>query len=358
MGKLFGFLFVLLLLAGAGAVGGWFYLQHVYAEGGPATADGAPRVITVPKGARAADVAAKLLESGAIKDDLHFRTIVRVNDLLPGSEGDLALKAGEYAVPSGASMKDIIALLSSGKSLQYAVIIPEGLTTAMIMKLLAEKEWSSTTGAPQTYKLAGEPPPTPAEGVLLPGDYAVQRGDTIESVVTRAIKAQQDLLAELWPNRQPGLPLKTPEEAINLASVVENETGIPEERPQVASLFLNRLRKPMRLQSDPTVVYGISRGVPLGHGLRVSELARETPWNTYRIDGLPKTPISNPGRESIKAVLNPAVTNYLYFVADGSGGHAFASTLGEHNANVAKWREIEKQRNIQSTPKPAGAKPR
>lgn len=351
MGKLFGALLLLLVIA---AAGGWFYLQHVYSEPGPATDDGAPRVVMVPKGASAGTIAQSLHYSGAIKDELHFRTAVRLLDLLPGEEGDLALKAGEYAVPSGASMKEIVALLSSGKSLQYAVIIPEGLTSAMIMKLLAEREWKSTTGAPETYKLAGEPPPTPAEGVLLPGDYAVQRGDTIESVIARSIKAQQDLMAELWPNRQQGLPLKTPEEAINLASIVESETGVPEERPQVASLFINRLRKPMRLQSDPTIVYGLTRGMPLGHGLMVSEIARKTEWNTYQIDGLPKTPICNPGAESIKAVLNPAVTNYIYFVADGSGGHAFAATLGEHNANVARWREIEKQRNA---PK-RGAQPR
>jgi UPF0755 protein len=196
-------------------------------------------------------------------------------------------------------------------------------------------------------------PAIPAEGVLLPGDYAVTRGATIESVVDRMIKAQQELLEDLWPDRQPGLPLKTKEEAVNLASIVENETGVPEERPKVASLFINRLNKNMRLQSDPTIVYGLTRGVPLGHGLRVSEIAQKTEWNTYQIDGLPKTPICNPGRESIKAVLNPAVTDYIYFVADGSGGHAFASTLGDHNANVSRWREIEKQRDASRPATPA-----
>jgi UPF0755 protein len=237
--------------------------------------------------------------------------------------------------------------------------VPEGLTSQLILSLLVEKKWKATGGASPTYQLGGSVPALPAEGVLLPGDYAVTRGDTIASVVDRMIKAQQDLLAELWPNRQAGLPFKTKEEAVNLASIVENETGVSHERAKVASLFINRLNKGMRLQSDPTIVYGITRGVPLGHGLRVSEIANKTEWNTYQIDGLPKTPICNPGRESIKAVLQPAVTDYIYFVADGSGGHVFASTLGEHNANVANWRLVEKQRDAKKpAPPPAGAAPK
>jgi UPF0755 protein len=182
----------------------------------------------------------------------------------------------------------------------------------------------------------------------------VVRGESIGSVVQRAIKAQNDLMAQLWPNRQPGLPvdIKTPQDAIKLASIVENETGLKEERPQVAALFINRLRKPMRLQSDPTVVYGISQGVPLGHGLQNNELARAHEWNTYQIDGLPKTPICNPGKEAIAAVLNPPQSKYYYFVANGTGGHAFAETLAEHNANVTKWREIEKARDLARNPPP------
>lgn len=351
MGKLFGGLVTLLVIAGALVVGAWFYGQYLYSKEGPATADGQPRIVTIVKGAPA--IATKLKEAGAIEDEFQFRALMRMQDLMPGA-APTTFKAGEYAIPSKASIAEIVRQISEGKSLNYAVIIPEGLTSAMIMKLLAEKEWRSTSGAGPVLKLTGEPPLTPAEGVMLPGDYAVVRGDSIESVVRRSIKAQNDLMAELWPNRQQGLPIKTPEDAIKLASVVENETGIPSERPQVAALFMNRLRKPMRLQSDPTVVYGLTKGVPLGHGLRVSELATEHEWNTYQIDGLPKTPICNPGKEAIAAVLNPPQSKYYYFVADGTGGHVFAETLAEHNANVSKWREVERQRDAEraAAPKP------
>jgi len=355
LGKLIGILFSLVIVAAVAAGAGWFWINSSFTADGPATTDGKPRVVMIERGSTTQAIATKLKEVGAIADDGLFRLALRVREIL----GDKpVMKAGEYEIVSGASMEAIVKELSDGKALQYAVIVPEGLTSQMILSLLVDREWKATGGAQHTYKLAGPVPAVPAEGVLLPGDYAVTRGDTVESVINRMIKAQQDLLAELWPNRQPGLPVRTPEEAVNLASIVENETGVPHERPQVASLFINRLNKPMRLQSDPTIVYGITRGVPLGHGLRVSEIAQKTEWNTYQIDGLPKTPICNPGRESIKAVLNPAQTNYIYFVADGSGGHAFAETLGEHNANVSKWREIEKQRDAKQPAAVQGAKPK
>ncbi|MEQ1608978.1 MAG: endolytic transglycosylase MltG [Hyphomonadaceae bacterium] len=357
MGKLIGILFSLVIVAAVAAGAGWFWLDGVYSADGPATADGKPRVVMIDRGSSTQAIATKLKEAGAIADDGQFRLALRVREVLGEKP---AMKAGEYELKSGASMAAIVKELCEGSALQYAVVVPEGLTSQMILSMLVDREWKATGGAEQTYKLAGPVPAVPAEGVLLPGDYAVTRGDTVESVINRMIKAQQDLLDELWPNRQPGLPLKTREEAVNLASIVENETGVPHERPQVASLFINRLNKPMRLQSDPTIVYGITRGVPLGHGLRVSEIAQKSDWNTYQIDGLPKTPICNPGRESIKAVLNPAQTNYIYFVADGTGGHAFAETLGEHNANVSKWREFEQQRDAKGPAAVSsdGAKPR
>lgn len=340
MGKLFG---ALLLLLAVGLAGAWFYGQHLYTETGPKTADGGARIVIVAKGANVQSATAALSKAGAINDELQFRTVVRVLDILPGVER-LNLKAGEYAVPSGATMKEIIALLSSGKSLQYNVVIPEGLTSAMITRLLAETEWGmtkeTTNNSGLTYKLAGDAPQTPAEGVLLPGDYAVQRGDTIESVVTRSIKRQQDLMAEAWPKRQDGLPFKTQEEAINLASIVEKETGNASERPEVAAVFVNRMRRGMRLESDPTIIYGISKGEPLGRIIRTSERARKTDWNTYQIDGLPKTPICNPGAEAIRAVLNPPVSKALYFVADGTGGHVFAGTYAEHQKNVAIYWKV------------------
>jgi len=347
VGKLFGFLITLLVLAGAVAAGAIFYGQHLYTKEGPATADGQPRIVTIVKGAPA--IATKLKEAGAIEDEMQFRLLMRGMEYVPGG-GKVVFKAGEYAIPSKASIADIVKQISEGKSLEYVVIIPEGLTSAMIMKLLTDKEWASTSDAGAPIKLTGKPPTTPAEGVILPGGYHVVRGATIESVVQRAIKAQNDLMAELWPNRQAGLPsdIKTPQDAIKLASIVENESGHPEDRPMVASSFINRLRKPMRLDSDVTIVYGLSRGVPLGHEIRVSEKAQKTEWNTYLIDGLPKTPICNPGEASIRAVLNPPQSNYLYFVAEGGTGKTvFTATLAEHNANVARYREFEIKRNAE-----------
>jgi UPF0755 protein len=342
---------VLALLAAVG-VGGWFYGQNVYSQPGPTTEDGAPRTVMIEQGSRVSTIAGALKAAGAIRDDFEFTTVVRVINWWPFGE-DVAMKAGEYAVPSGASIKDIIRQLSEGRSLHYAVVIPEGLTSEMIMKLLAEKEWKPIGGAGPGVKLAGEAPTTPEEGVMLPGDYAIQRGDTLESVVQRSIKAQKDLLADVWANRQPGLPLKTPEEAIILASVVEKETGNADEQPQVAALFINRLRRPMRLEADATIVYGITRGVPLGRQIRQSEKDRKTDWNTYQMDGLPKTPICNPGARAIRAVLDPPVTRHLFFVADGTGGHVFAETYAEHLKNVATWRNVRARNDAAGVNTPA-----
>jgi len=341
LAKFFGFL---VLFAAIAAGGFWFYGQHLYNKEGPQTADGGARIVIISKGATVQSATAKLKAAGAIEDDFSFRAIVRVLDMLPGGQ-KLKLKAGEYSIASGAPIKQVITQLSSGNSLQYNVVIPEGITSAMVMKRLAETDWPTTkpttvTGVARlTYRLAGEPPKAPAEGVLLPGDYAVQRGDTIDSVVTRAIKRQQDLLAEVWPTRQDGLPFKTPEEAVNLASVVEKETGNAEERPEVAAVFVNRLRRGMRLESDPTIIYGITKGEPLGRTIRTSEKEARTAWNTYQISGLPATPICNPGAEAIRAVLAPPVSKNLFFVGDGTGGHIFAETYAEHQRNVANyWR--------------------
>jgi UPF0755 protein len=352
------FLGFLVLFAAIAAGGAWFYGQHLYTKEGPPTADGGARIVIVPKGANVQAATAALKEAGAIEDDFSFRAVVKALDIIPGAEG-LNLKAGEYAIPSGTPMKQLIKQLSSGTSLQYNVVIPEGTTTAMVMRMLAETEWPTTqktaeAGAPKmTYKLAGEPPKSPAEGVLLPGDYAVQRGDTIDSVVTRAIKRQQDLLAEVWPTRQDGLPFKTPEEAINLASIVEKETGNASERPEVAAVFVNRLRRGMRLQSDPTIIYGLSKGEPLGRTIRKSEIERKTAWNTYQISGLPQTPICNPGAEAIRAVLAPPVSKNVYFVGDGEGGHIFAETYAEHQRNVAEYWKIREANEAAGVNTPA-----
>ncbi|TNF59272.1 MAG: endolytic transglycosylase MltG, partial [Rhodobacteraceae bacterium] len=197
--------------------------------------------------------------------------------------------------------------------------------------------------------LEGEPGEVPGEGTLAPDSYEVTRGTQRSEVLARMSAAQVQRIARIWEERRDGLPIDTPEEMLILASIIEKETSLPEERGRVASVFVNRLNQGMRLQTDPTVIYGVTegRGV-LGRGLRQSELRAETPWNTYVIEGLPPTPIANPGLASLEAAVNPDDTDYIFFVADGTGGHAFAVTLDEHNRNVARWREIEAQQREQA----------
>lgn len=207
----------------------------------------------------------------------------------------------------------------------------EGVTSWQVVDAL--KKAGFLTGSLETV---------PAEGTLAPDSYEVERGTEREAIIAEMTRRQETRLATAWENRVTGLPYDTPEEALIMASIIEKETGVPEERRQVASVFVNRLRQGMRLQTDPTVIYGITKGEGvLGRGLRQSELRRETSWNTYVIDGLPPTPIANPGLLSIEAALDPDTTDYIFFVADGTGGHAFAVTLDEHNENVARWRAIE-----------------
>ncbi len=214
---------------------------------------------------------------------------------------------------------------------RYNIVVAEGVTS-----------WQVATALNALELVEGEITEIPPEGSLAPDSYEVVPGTAVSSVIERMTSAQSRILAEAWAERADGLPLQTPEEALILASIVEKETGVPEERRQVAGVFVNRLNRGMRLQTDPSVIYGVTRGEGvLGRGIRQSELRAETPWNTYVIDGLPPTPIANPGRASIEAALNPDETPYVFFVADGTGGHAFAETLDEHNRNVARWRVIE-----------------
>jgi len=222
---------------------------------------------------------------------------------------------------------------ASDADLRYRVTLAEGVTS-----------WQAVEALKRADFLAGDVAERPPEGSLAPDSYDVVRGGDRAKLVADMTASQAATLAELWAARADGLPYQTPEEALIMASIVEKETGIAEERRQVASVFVNRLNRGMKLQTDPTVIYGVTRGEGvLGRGLRQSELRRETPWNTYVIDGLPPTPIANPGRLSIEAALNPDATPFVFFVADGTGGHAFAETLDQHNENVARWREIEKQ---------------
>ncbi|MEM9421204.1 MAG: endolytic transglycosylase MltG [Pseudomonadota bacterium] len=294
----------------------------------------APQLLWVQRGDTVSDIARRLSEEGAISagdpklDVALFKLAARLEVLAPH------LKAGEYEIPAEASILEIVALLKEGKALLRFVTIPEGLTTAMIIKRIEAVEL-----------LEGKVTLLIKEGDLLPETYSYQRGETRDSLLLRMQKAHNEVLEELWVGRQADLPVKTPQEAVILASIVEKETGIAEERPRVAAVFVNRLRRGMRLQSDPTIIYGLTGGEPLGRGIRRSELRKETPYNTYVIRGLPPTPIANPGRDALAAVLNPLETKDLYFVADGTGGHVFAKSLAEHNRNVAQWRKIERTRN-------------
>ena len=246
-----------------------------------------------------------------------------------------ALKHGEYTIAAGSSMADVLRELTEGTPITYAVTFPEGYTSWQIVERLKSEDL-----------LVGDVEFLPVEGTLLPDTYAYERGDTRQSVLDRMKDAMDDAVSEIWANRDPDLPLVTPDDMVTLASIVEKETGIASERPQVASVFINRLKQPMRLQSDPTTIYGITKGIgTLGRGLKKSELEAKTPYNTYQIDGLPAGPICNPGIDALKAVANPDDTKYLYFVAAGatpSDGHLFAATYDEHRKNVAKWRAVER----------------
>ena len=315
---------------------GWNYLQYKFVSKGPLEA---ARAFTVPKGAGTSAIAAKLEKEGLINNADHFKLMIKMDKV------DGSLKAGEFTVPAEASLREVLTVLKEGKSILYPFTAPEGLTSAQIMRAMGGVE-----------TLTGDTPETPAEGSLLPETYMTPRGMSKSALVAKMQKAQKDLVDELWETRQEDLPIKTKEEAIILASIVEKETGVTSERDQVAGVFINRLNMGMRIQSDPTIIYGVSGGEPLGRGIRQSEIDKVTDWNTYQMDGLPKTPICNPGREAIAAVLQPAETKYIYFVADGTGGHIFGKTLREHNNNVKNWRKIERARKRQSAkPKPAEA---
>ncbi len=367
MGKLLLSLFGLLVLAALSGLAGWLWLNAQFTASGPSSEDGLPRRVVVEKGDGVQAIALALENAGVIADAGQFRLILRAREVL----GDApVLKAGEYLIDSGASMQSVVEELTAGASVQYVVVIPEGLSSVQILQLLGEEEWNTTESAfrptdamieaqraaynalPKeqrqkpfrarwglTYRLTGEAPAEVPEGSLLPGDYAVSRGDTITSVITRMRDAQNALLNELWDMRSPDSPLKTREEAVILASVVEKESGNADEQPTVAGLYLNRLKQGMRLQADATIVYGITRGRPIGREILRSEIETANAWNTYAMDGLPRTPICHPGRGAIAAVLNPAPTKALFMMADGSGGHSFAETNAEHERNrEAYWR--------------------
>lgn len=284
---------------------------------------------TVPKGAGLSAITNKLEREGFVENAFIFKLVTK----LRGNEGNF--KAGEFSIEQNASMAKIYDSLANGKEVLYPFTAAEGLTSNMIVRALDD-----------VATLDDDNPSVPPEGTLLPETYLIPRGMKQSELLQKMALAQKQLLDEAWETRDLSIPVKTKEEAIILASVVEKETGIGMERGMVAGVFTNRLRKGMKLQSDPTIIYGITQGEPLGRRIRRSEIDRRTDWNTYQIPALPKTPICNPGRDAILAVLNPMETDALFFVADGTGGHAFAKTLAEHERNVAKWRKIQRERGL------------
>ncbi len=310
---------VLGLLAGGAAL----LALRTYDAPGPLASG---RAVVVPRGG--IDELAEALErEGVVASALQFRAAA----LLTLRDG--ALRAGELEFPAAASLRQALAVLRTGRPVQHRLTIPEGLTAAQVARLL-EQAPALTGGTP-----------LPEEGRILPETYAYERGTTRTALLERARAAMDRALDRAWAARNPAVPFASPEEALVLASIVERETSVPDERPRIAAVFLNRLRLGMKLQSDPTVVYGASGGLGvLDHGLTRAELERDDSYNTYRIAGLPPGPISMPGRAALQATLQPAESDALYFVADGTGGHAFARTIEEHNRNVARWREVERAR--------------
>jgi UPF0755 protein len=316
----FWHILVLLAVIVAGVVE---WINAAWDAPGPAAKE---TVVLVAPGLRTHAIAQLLEDQGVIRYKLVFEINARVRGL------SSKLKAGEYAIPSRASMRAISQILVEGKSIQHKLTVAEGLTSDMALKLVAADS-----------VLAGEAGPVPEEGSLLPETYLFTRGETRKGLLDKMARAQAKFLNAQWNGRSPNLPLKSPREAIILASIVEKETALPQERRHIASVFLNRLRIGMRLQTDPTVIYGLTRGYPLGRGIRQSELEGVTPYNTYVIAGLPPGPICNPGKESIAAVLNPEQSDDLYFVATGRGGHVFASSVAEQARNVAAYRAFERR---------------
>lgn len=300
-----------------GAIGFLFLVAQDWGGRGPSTHTVA---FDVTDGASVGATAARLEKAGAIRSAYRFRLYAK----LFGTSAPI--KSGEYRLPPHLSAADILRVLQGGKTLQRFVTIPEGLPSVFVHdRLMAADE------------LAGDVP-VPVEGSVLPDSYAYQRGDARKAVLERMQRAMTKYLDAAWTTRKPGIAVKTPREALILASIVEKETGKPSERRMVAAVYSNRLKQGMLLQADPTVIYPVTKGRPLGRRILLSELHAKNGYNTYAEVGLPMGPICNPGRASIDAVLNPADSQALYFVADGTGGHVFANTLAEHNANVVKWR--------------------
>jgi UPF0755 protein len=319
MRRVLGAVLVLLIVLAVLAGGAIIFAKHVYDAPGPLPE---AKNVIVPRGGLDT-VAATLHGAGVIGNVDAFRVAATI------TRGDGALHSAELAFPAHASLRQVLAVLRTARPVEHRLTIPEGLTSAQIAELVAK-----------TDGLTGETP-VPPEGAVLPETYSFEYGTTRTALIERAERAMKRTLDKLWAGRSANLKLATPEQAVILASIVERETAKPDERPHVAAVFLNRLNSGMKLQSDPTVIYGVSGGMgELDRKLTRADLDHDDPYNTYRIDGLPPSPICSPGLASLKAVMNPASSDDLYFVADGTGGHTFSRTLDDHNRAVKTWRSL------------------
>jgi UPF0755 protein len=316
-------LLTFVLLGALATVGALAWLMKEGRSPGPLTED---KVVMIEREDAGASIADQLERAGVIDSATWFNVLT----LLDGNRG--ALKRGEYAFKASVSMNDVENELIAHRVVRYKLTVPEGLTSEQVVDRLREDT-----------VLTGDVREVPREGSLMPDTYYFERDDTRQSLLSRMAKIQAKTVEDIWKQRSPDLPIRTPWEMVTLASIVEKETGKPEERPRVAGVFINRLDKHMRLDSDPTIVYGLAQGKgTLGRSITRADLNQSTPYNTYIIDGLPPGPICNPGKAALEAVAKPARSKDLYFVADGTGGHAFAETLDQHQKNVARWRQIEK----------------
>jgi UPF0755 protein len=341
LAKLSAFFTFLVFVAFAGGAA-FIYAQSSFTSAGPLTQD---KVVFIPRNTGTSDIAQLLQQEGVVSN----ATMFEISHLLSGRK---ALKAGEYLFKAAASLEEVRETLSEGRSIQHRITLPEGLTSEQIVGRLMENDI-----------LVGEVRMIPREGTLLPDTYPFERGTTREQLLSRIEQAQRRLLQDIWSKRSPDVPVRTPNDLVILASIVEKETGRADERTRVAAVFINRLNRGMRLESDPTIIYGLVGGKgSLGRGIAASEIRAPTPYNTYVINGLPPGPIANPGRASLEATANPSRTRDLFFVADGTGGHAFAETYEQHQRNVIRWRQLERGEPpsappVQSPP-PAAAQPR
>ena len=330
---------LVMMLAGGALT---LFTGHLYSRPGPLTTT---QTIVIPKGTSTNSIADDLEREGVVSSRWAFMVNYLVQSRM--HPGEVVLKSGEYLFKPGVSIRDVIAILSEGKSVLYKVTIPEGLTSQQIVERLKSEE-----------NLTGDVTQIPAEGSLMPETYSIEKGMSRQELLDRMQAKQKQVLDAAWERRREGLPLQSPEQAVVLASIIEKETGRADERERIAGVFSNRLTKGMPLQSDPTILYGIyGGGVQWGKPILQTEKDAKNAHNTYQIKGLPPTPICNPGRPALEAALNPSQHGDVFFVADGTGGHIFSATLKDHNAAVSNWRKVEKDMRARQAAAAGAAEP-